>query len=127
MRRADAPRVAVALCLAAAVAAAGEPATGRRVYQERCAACHGDEGRGDGPAAMALVPKPRNFRDAGIWRARTASQLRLVVRDGRPGTMMAPFRDVLSDEEIDAVVAYVEGFRPGGASRDGQAPDAGAR
>jgi mono/diheme cytochrome c family protein len=39
--------------------------------------------------------------------------LRLVVVQGRPGTLMAPFAGVLSDAEIDDVVAYVESFRPG--------------
>ena len=86
---------------------------GKDVYEIRCAPCHGMGGAGDGPAAAALDPRPRNFRDAAFWRGRTTQQLRLVVKQGRPGTLMAPFEGVLSDAEIDAVVAYViETFRP---------------
>src|SRR5258708_18480043 len=34
---------------------------GRRVYAERCAVCHGPDGRGNGPAAPSLIPRPRDF------------------------------------------------------------------
>jgi len=98
---------------------------GERVYRERCAPCHGDSGRGDGPAAEALEPRPRNFREVGFWRDRTEQQLTDVVRRGKPGTLMAPFEGVLSDAEIEAVVSYVRSFRPGSAPGDGKVSDAG--
>jgi cytochrome c oxidase cbb3-type subunit 2/cytochrome c oxidase cbb3-type subunit I/II len=87
-------------------------AHGQSVYDLRCAPCHGTAGGGDGPAAAAITPKPRNFRDAEFWKGRTVEQLRLVVKQGRPGTLMPPFEGVLSDAEIDDVVAYVQSFRP---------------
>ena len=34
---------------------------GRRVYAQRCAVCHGPDGRGNGPAAPSLIPRPRDF------------------------------------------------------------------
>jgi cytochrome c553 len=102
---------------------------GRRVWLERCAPCHGDEGRGDGPAAPALEPRPRNLRDAAFWGGRSSGQLRDVVRRGKPGTMMQPFEGVLSDAEIDAVVEYLHRFRPAAGARpgagDGEVPVAG--
>jgi mono/diheme cytochrome c family protein len=103
---------------------------GARIYGERCSACHGADGSGDGPAAAALQPKPRNFRDPQFWRARPRLQIRLVVEKGRPGTMMAGFDGVLTPEEIDAVVSYVMAFKTaagggGDASPgDGQVPAA---
>lgn len=102
---------ALVLC-GALEAAAADVTSGRSVYVVRCAPCHGVEGGGDGPAAAALSPKPRNFRDAAFWSSRGIEQVRAAVRDGRPGTMMAPFAGVLSDEEIANVVAFVETFRP---------------
>src|SRR2546425_7268667 len=33
---------------------------GRRVYAQRCAVCHGPDGRGNGPAAPSLIPRPRS-------------------------------------------------------------------
>jgi mono/diheme cytochrome c family protein len=107
-------------------------ALGARIYGERCSACHGADGSGDGPAAAALQPKPRNFRDPGFWRGRPRLQIRLVVEKGRPGTMMAGFEGVLTPEEIEAVVSYVIDFQTaaegdGDASPgDGQVPATGA-
>jgi mono/diheme cytochrome c family protein len=85
---------------------------GRALYGERCSACHGATGAGDGPAAAAFDPRPRNFRDEAFWRGRTAADLGKVVREGKPGTLMPPFTGTLSDAEIDAVVGYLESFRP---------------
>jgi mono/diheme cytochrome c family protein len=88
---------------------------GRTLYEVRCSPCHGMEGGGDGPAAAAIQPKPRNFRDPQFWQGRTAQQLRLVVKEGRPGTLMPPFEGVLSETEIDGVVTYLQGFKPSGS------------
>src|SRR5213593_4775270 len=97
-----------AAALAAAVVVAGpvaarEPdlAGGKATYELRCSPCHGNDGRGDGPAAQTITPKPRNFHDAAFWKARTLDQIRTVVREGKPETLMAGFQGVLSDNEID--------------------------
>jgi mono/diheme cytochrome c family protein len=92
--------------------AEASPARGKAIFDTRCAPCHGMDGAGDGPAAAAITPKPRNFRDADFWKARTVAQLRLAVKEGRPGTLMPPFEGVLSDPEMDHVVAYLQTFRP---------------
>lgn len=111
----SAPVVCLALVLAHAVAYAADTPDGGRIYAEQCSGCHGDDGRGDGPAAAALVPKPRNFRDSAFWKDRTTVQLESVVRSGKPGTMMMAWSAALSDAEIAAVVRFVEGFAPGAA------------
>ena len=41
--------------------AEGAAARGRRVYENYCLGCHGEEGAGDGPAARYLDPIPRSF------------------------------------------------------------------
>ena len=38
-------------------------ARGRELYLQQCAACHGEQGRGDGPAAKALATPPADFLD----------------------------------------------------------------
>lgn len=40
----------------------------QQIFATRCAACHGAEGRGDGPGAAGLTPKPRNYHDS-TWQA----------------------------------------------------------
>src|SRR5438874_1993616 len=45
---------------------------GKAVYAKWCAGCHGDTGAGDGPAAAAMVPRPRNFTGA-VYKIRTTA------------------------------------------------------
>ena len=85
---------------------------GQVVYETRCAPCHGTEGRGDGPAAAGIDPRPRNFHDQDFWRGRSVEQLRLVVRQGKPGTLMPPFEGAIDAGQIDDVVAFIQHFRP---------------
>ena len=101
-----------ACVLLSGAAQAADAGKGKVTYEQRCAPCHGSDGKGDGPAAAALTPPPRNFRDPAFWKDRTADQIRQTVLQGRPGTLMAPFKGVLSAEEIDDVVAYLQSFRP---------------
>jgi mono/diheme cytochrome c family protein len=102
-----------ALLLVAVCCRADDVATGARLYAERCSGCHGDHGGGDGPAAAALLPKPRNFHDAAFWRDRALEQVTAIVKKGKPGTMMPGFEGVLSDQEIDAVARFVRTIDPG--------------
>src|SRR5712692_7079762 len=97
----------------ASLAAGGDPKKGKEKYIEnmRCSACHGESGHGDGPAAVALNPKPRNFSDCAYMKGRTDAQLANVIKNGGPSEklspLMAPFASQLKDNEINDVVAYV--------------------
>jgi high-affinity iron transporter len=112
VRRSVTRHLVVAAVVATATAVAAEPTAAVRLYAERCSACHGDDGKGDGPMAAALAPKPRNFRDAAFWRERTVAQVRSTIEKGKPGTLMPPFAGVLTDAEIDDLVRVVRGFGP---------------
>ena len=82
---------------------------GRIVYSEQCASCHGQEGKGDGTAARFLDPKPRDFTSAE-WKyagGGTVEEIAGVVIAGIDDSAMTPFSDVLSEEQIKAVAAYV--------------------
>lgn len=91
--------------LAVAAVAGAADVDGARIYAERCSGCHGEQGAGDGPAAAALVPRPKNFRE---MRDRSLEQLLAVVKKGKTGTMMPPFDGVLTDPEMDAVARFVQ-------------------
>jgi mono/diheme cytochrome c family protein len=80
-------------------------ALGNKVYQDRCALCHGPEGKGEGPAAAALNPKPRNHTDGAYMNSRTDAQLLEVIRHGKGG--MPAWGGVLSETEIQAVLKHV--------------------
>lgn len=82
---------------------------GADVYTEQCRSCHGRDGKGDGPAARFLSPKPRDLT-SGEWRhaeGGTIAAIAEVVRSGVDDTGMQPMGELLTDEETLAVAAYV--------------------
>lgn len=85
---------------------------GRLAYQVHCARCHGPEGRGDGPDAMALRPPPRDFATRPWSHGETPEAIRAVIRQGIPGTAMTGWSELLSPQELDAVVDYVGTLGP---------------
>ncbi|WP_322800746.1 c-type cytochrome [Thermoflexus sp.] len=84
--------------------------TGRSLFQEHCASCHGLRGRGDGPQAAALRARTPDARlDLTESLARRAASLRdwfQVVTRGRVERGMPPWSTTLSDSERWAVVLY---------------------
>ena len=92
---------------------------GRTVYFQACSPCHGIRGDGRGPAAARFDPAPRNFR-RGVYKFRTTvsgalpldEDLERTVREGLPGTEMPRWKNVLSEQDIKAVVQYVKAFSP---------------
>ena len=98
---------------------------GARVFARRCAVCHGPDGKGNGPAAPSMFPRPRDF-SSGIFKYKstaageppTDDDLMRTVRDGLPASAMPYFAGLLSAEELTAVVQQVKSFstafsRPG--------------
>ncbi len=78
---------------------------GQRLYEAHCAACHGPQGTGDGPAAVGLARKPADLRLHVPMHS--DGQLYLWVTLGVPGTPMPAFADRLSDQERWQVVHYL--------------------
>ena len=84
---------------------------GTVLYTAQCTACHGISGKGDGPAAVALNPKPRDFT-SGYWNLGGApSQVFKTLSEGSPGTSMPPFSG-LSVEDRFALVHYIRSLSP---------------
>lgn len=81
-----------------------------KLYAAQCAICHGATGAGDGPAGLALDPKPANFLDHAVMNAAAPLGEFHTIRLGVPGTGMAPFPE-LSDEDTWSLAAYVIALR----------------
>jgi mono/diheme cytochrome c family protein len=84
---------------------------GQAVYKDRCAKCHMDSGRGgmfNGPplegSAVAQADDPASFINIVLYGPKTHPE----VKTGAWETMK-PFADVLSDDEVAAVMNYVRG------------------
>lgn len=92
---------------------------GKAVYDAHCVECHGQSGKGDGPASMALMPHARDFT-SGRYKIRstetgslpTDDDLARTVRRGLNGTAMPAWDKILSDGDIEAVVQYLKTLNP---------------
>jgi cytochrome c oxidase cbb3-type subunit 2 len=116
------------------VGAQSAPASrGREVYERHCVECHGVAGKGDGPAAHLMTPRPRDFT-TGRYKIRTTEtgsvptddDLLRSVRQGLYGSAMPAWQQVLPDEDIRAVVEYVKAFSPRFAAEKPPAVSVGA-
>ncbi|MBM3943374.1 MAG: c-type cytochrome [SAR202 cluster bacterium] len=87
----------------------GSLQTGRQVYQQHCASCHGAGGHGDGPLAPGLNPRPFDL----TLHAPLHPDIVLAgfISDGVPGTAMAPWRGRLTDEEVWHVINYLRSLK----------------
>ena len=80
--------------------------TAAALYQAQCAACHGLQGQGDGPAGTNLDPAPSNFHDHQRMEQRSVYGFYSTITLGVQGTAMASFR-ALSDDERWALAFYI--------------------
>lgn len=79
---------------------------GAQLFQAQCAACHGPQGRGDGPAAATLDPKPTALAEPLRARERSLFALHQVISNGVNGTAMASF-GALPDGDRWALAFFV--------------------
>jgi len=77
---------------------------GKELYTQLCAVCHGDKGKGDGIAGMALTPKPGNFT-AKKFQAQSNGAVYWKITEGNPP--MASYKSTLTDEQRWELVAYI--------------------
>lgn len=80
-------------------------------YEKYCVTCHGPEGKGDGVMAKFLDPKPKDLTDAEYMTTRTDRQIYTAIMEGGAAVglseKMAPWKHLLSDEQIRDLAAYV--------------------
>lgn len=98
---------ALAVWLAAgAVTAAGQVERGKAIYDARCASCHGQQGKGDGPQAPFLSPRPASLISAAT-SVKSDAELLAVIANGKPRTAMPGWKTALSEDERRDVLAYI--------------------
>lgn len=95
----------------------GSALAGREIYRDRCVACHGYRGRGDGRATeygILSVSPPDFTSDTLIARGDFEALFNRVKEGGGPvhGSSMPAWRLALSDDEIWDLVAFVVSFQP---------------
>ena len=100
-----------------AMSGAKAQAEAKKVFQQRCSICHGESGKGDGPGAAALDPKPRDYTDKA-WQAQvTDEDLKKVILGGGAAVgksaTMAPNPDLGKPDKaavLDELIKIIRSF-----------------
>ncbi len=95
----------------------GDPAHGRKLFAQYCAACHGAEGEGSKGTGVTFS-RPRDLpimapalNNPGFLSASTDAMIKATLMRGREGTPMVSFiKQGLKEKDIDDIVSHVRGF-----------------
>ncbi len=85
----------------------GSLADAQALYDQNCAACHGQYGNGDGPAADTTAERPVAFADPAYLFGMRGDVLYAKIRRGGMGTGMPNFGTLLTPDETWALVQYL--------------------
>lgn len=88
---------------ASASSSAAAP-NGKEIYGKKCKNCHGADGKAD--TKLGEKHDIDSWKEAGWSSKWTLAKIEEIVRDGKDGTKMKPFKDKLTAEEITAVSKY---------------------
>ncbi|MDH5353675.1 MAG: c-type cytochrome [Gammaproteobacteria bacterium] len=80
----------------------GDPVSGRIAYDQSCAVCHGYQGQG---VTATSLNNPEFLSSA------SDEQIRLAISNGRRGTPMSAYRDQISEDTIDDLVALIRSWK----------------
>lgn len=93
---------------------------GQSLYAQDCAACHGEQGQGDGTAGLKLpgraamdptMPRgPVDFTNVTEMLGASDAVLQGKVLRGGMGTGMPEWRSIYTDQDISDVVSYIRSF-----------------
>jgi mono/diheme cytochrome c family protein/uncharacterized membrane protein YozB (DUF420 family) len=86
------------------------PGQASSLYASRCASCHGPAGQGDGIAAAAMDPPPRNFADRAWQASISDAELARVISQGglarQLSASMPPHPDLRSPQ-LQELVRFI--------------------
>jgi mono/diheme cytochrome c family protein len=93
--------------------------SGRGIYMQNCAVCHGVSGRGNGPISSTMLKKPANFTRP-FYRAYKDSMWFWRVKEGVAGTRMPRWGRSLSEQQMAYLVAYLKTLPTDGSQPSAQ-------
>lgn len=95
----------------------GDPSKGKVLFRHYCAVCHGIAGKGDGPNAEYLDPRPADLSDAEYMASATEQTIFSVIERGGAALdislAMPVWGKTFSKEQISDLVAYVQTLSKG--------------
>jgi len=96
---------------------------GKKLYAVYCSGCHGDKGKGDGPAARSLPFKPADHTDGKVMNGLSDKFLQDIIAKGGPGvgksSFMPAWGSQLNEKQLRGIVSYIRSLaesphKPGG-------------
>ncbi len=101
----------LAVLVAVSAALAQDKDEGKKLYTTYCSSCHGDSGKGDGPAAASLPVKPANHTDGNVMNKLSDKTLTDIISKGGQAAgksaFMPAWGNALRDKQIADIVAYL--------------------
>ena len=96
------------------------------IFKTRCSTCHGEDGKGHGPASITLNPKPRNYTDVAWQKSVTDDHIQEIIVKGGAAVGKSPLMPPNPDlvDKPDVVTALVHKVRSFGGAGDAPAPAA---
>jgi len=86
---------------------------GEQLFQQNCAFCHAADGTARNWIGSFMQPHPRDLTSPKAMSGMTRTRLRTVIHEGLPGTSMPAWKSVLSEQQVEDVIAYVgRAFHP---------------
>lgn len=79
-------------------------AEAKALYKANCGPCHGEKGRGDGPAAPGLNPKPADHTSEGVQK-QSDGAIFWKLSEGR--APMPAYKKIFTDQQRWELVAYI--------------------
>jgi cytochrome c oxidase cbb3-type subunit 3 len=82
---------------------------GREIYKANCVLCHGESGKGDGPGAAVLDPKPGDHSDYAYMSTLTDKEIADAIRLGGAfkGRPLMPSHPQIGGADMEALVGYI--------------------
>ena len=101
---------ATTLCGITGPAESADVEAGKALYEQRCAPCHGPDGKANTPTAKALQPPPRDHTDGAYMNALSDEHLFRVIKEGGPAVGKSPIMPPqfdLKDDQMQNLMVFI--------------------
>lgn len=78
----------------------------KAIFDRNCVSCHGQKGKGDGPASAGMANKPADLASP-LMRERSGTEILKAIAEGKPEKGMPPWKGALSEGEMRELVNYI--------------------
>jgi mono/diheme cytochrome c family protein len=92
-------------------------ASGKKLFGDKCARCHGLRGKGDGPDGDESHQADMDLTVAARAARNPDGVVFYKIWNGRPSVKMDPMSGALTKDQVWTIVAYVQGLRAKASNR----------